>query len=653
MATVIDELVLRLGLDASQFTRGQDEFQRNLRKVQDETGTRGKEIEAAGNKMADAFRRVRNEVFALAASVFAIRGLREFAQEIIQNEAAIGRWAKVIGISTEDLSAWGGAAERAGGSMGATTGTLNGLMQQFQQFALTGQSQVVPYFRALGVQITDTEGKMRPMGDILLDLADKFHAMSPERAESFGTALGLDQGTINLLIQGRQAVEQLLEAQRRLGVVHKEDAEAGQALINNLLDLQQAVRDVGRAIITDLAPDIEHMLDGMRDWIVQNKEWVKTEIAEKIRAFSAYLQSIDWKAVGQGIHDFFSGINNVVTALGGWERVSEAIFALWVGSKFTGVIAAIALLGTRLLPITIAIAAIMAGWAAISAASENLNNPSGWSAQSPFWNGMSEEDQLKFTNSPASQKRAGTGGQSLVGQALDWATGGAPPAEGTPAGDVARQTHDFWRGRGGLTEEQTAGVLAGGVGPESGFNPNAVNPTSGAYGLYQYLGPRLTALRAQYGPNPTVEQQNEFALAEMAPGGTEAEAGRRLRSSRTAGESTAVMADQFERSGNPLAGLLRSRQAQAYVGRYDGSQPAGAGIARAPAAIPIPPLPPAAYNSSSNDNRNYSNNSSSSDTRVGQIVIQTQATTAEGIAKGIGPALERYSFALQSNSGLA
>jgi hypothetical protein len=227
MATVIDELVLRLGLDASQFTRGQDEFQRNLRKVQDETGTRGKEIEAAGNKMADAFRRVRNEVFALAASVFAIRGLREFAQEIIQNEAAIGRWAKVIGMSTEDLSAWGGAAERAGGTMGATTGTLNGLMQQFQQFALTGQSQVVPYFRALGVQITDTEGKMRPMGDILLDLADKFHAMSPERTESFGTALGLDQGTINLLIQGRQAVEQLLEAQRRLGVVHKEDAEAG------------------------------------------------------------------------------------------------------------------------------------------------------------------------------------------------------------------------------------------------------------------------------------------------------------------------------------------------------------------------------------------------------------------------------------------
>jgi hypothetical protein len=425
---------------------------------------------------------------------------------------------------------------------------------------------------------------------------------------------------------------------------------SGQALINNLLDLQQAVRDVGRAIITDLAPDIEHVLGGMRDWIVQNKEWVKTEIAEKIRAFRDYLQSIDWKAVGQGIRDFFSGINNVVTALGGWERVSEAIFALWVGSKFTGVIAAIALLGTRLLPITIAIAAIMAGWAAINAASENLNNPSGWSAQSPFWNGMSEEDQLKFTNSPASQKRAGTGGGSLAGRVLDWATGGAPPAEGTPAGAVAKEVHDHWI-KQGYSEVQVAGIMAN-IGAESGFNPNASGDNGTSYGLYQYHGDRLAALRQWAGTQtPSVQQQNDFAAMEMRT--SLAATGQRLRGETTPTGSTETFTSGFERPANPFAGLLRSRQAPAYVGRYDGSSPAGAGNARAPAAIPIPPLPPAAYNSSSNDNRNYSNNSSSSDTRVGQIVIHTQATTAEGIAKGIGPALERYSFALQSNSGLA
>ena len=125
------------------------------------------------------------------------------------------------------------------------------------------------------------------------------------------------------------------------------------------------------------------------------------------------------------------------------------------------------------------------------------------------------------------------------------------------------------------------------------------------------------------------------------------------RRERAGGVDEPFMADRFERSGNPFAGLLRSRQAQAYVGRYDGSSPLALGLRGRPAAIPIPPLPPAAYNSSSSDNRNYSNNSSSSDTRVGQIVIQTQATTAEGIAKGIGPALERYSFAFQSNYGLA
>jgi len=39
-----------------------------------------------------------------------------------------------------------------------------------------------------------------------------------------------------------------------------------------------------------------------------------------------------------------------------------------------------------------------------------------------------------------------------------------------------------------------AAVLAGNAQQESSFNPNAVNPTSGAYGLMQWLGPRRTAL---------------------------------------------------------------------------------------------------------------------------------------------------------------
>jgi hypothetical protein len=42
---------------------------------------------------------------------------------------------------------------------------------------------------------------------------------------------------------------------------------------------------------------------------------------------------------------------------------------------------------------------------------------------------------------------------------------------------------------------------------ESKLDPTIVNPSSGAFGIGQWLGPRLQALKAKYGDSPTADQQ--------------------------------------------------------------------------------------------------------------------------------------------------
>lgn len=69
----------------------------------------------------------------------------------------------------------------------------------------------------------------------------------------------------------------------------------------------------------------------------------------------------------------------------------------------------------------------------------------------------------------------------------------------------------------GLTPDQASGVAAG-IQAESGSNPNAVNPTSGAFGIGQWLGARQQALFAQYGSNPTLQQQLDFLVSELNGG---------------------------------------------------------------------------------------------------------------------------------------
>lgn len=348
MATILDALVVTLGLDASKFRAGQKTASADLTRTKEDANRAAKEIEASGKQAAEFFTRLRNEAIALFAIFVGASGLKDFIQGTVRAEASTGRMAKNLGMATEQLSAWEGAAQRAGGSADGMDGTMRGLTQQFQQFALTGESAVVPYFRALGVQLSDTTGQMRPMSDIMLDLADRFQRMTPQRANAFGAALGMDQGTINLLILGRKAVQDLLAEQQRLGVIREKDAQAGIKMQNSLLDLRQAMSRIGMTILTDLSPYLVGVMGHMTKWIEKNKDWLEQKIEEKIKQFGDWLKAIDWDKVGAGIESFITGLVKLLDAIGGPTRAIEWMLGLWAVSKLAPILFGVASLGTAI-----------------------------------------------------------------------------------------------------------------------------------------------------------------------------------------------------------------------------------------------------------------------------------------------------------------
>jgi len=75
---------------------------------------------------------------------------------------------------------------------------------------------------------------------------------------------------------------------------------------------------------------------------------------------------------------------------------------------------------------------------------------------------------------------------------------------------------EFFRNKG-LSEDQARGIAAG-IVAESGGNHMAVNPTSGAMGLGQWLGPRKRAVVAKYGENPSKDEQLEHLWSELTGG---------------------------------------------------------------------------------------------------------------------------------------
>lgn len=104
----------------------------------------------------------------------------------------------------------------------------------------------------------------------------------------------------------------------------------------------------------------------------------------------------------------------------------------------------------------------------------------------------------------------------------------------------------------GLTKEQAAG-LVGNFMIESGLNNTARNPSSGAYGIAQWLGPRKTALIQRYGNNPSLYQQLDFVWHELNT--THKKGLTALRNSKTADEAAANAFGYYEFSGGPQAAI--------------------------------------------------------------------------------------------------
>jgi hypothetical protein len=327
MPTIIDSLLVTLGLDDSNFTQGQKKASADLKRTKEDANSAAKQISASGKQAAEFFTKLRNEAIGLFSVFMGARGVKDFVQSITQGDAAVGRLAHNLDISTETLSAWEGAAERVGGSASGMDSSMQSLTSEIQNFALTGQSSVIPYFRALGVAVTDHNGKMRQVGDIYLDLADKFSHMDPARASAFGRHLGMDQGTINLLEQGRAGVAKLLEEQRKLGVVSEKDAENAQRLQKNFADLRQAFTSIGRTIVNELTPGIIELLKGWGQWLQANREWITINVAKWVRDAATEVK------------DFVVEVDAIVKSMGGWKTVSEEIFAVWATAKVVGLVA--------------------------------------------------------------------------------------------------------------------------------------------------------------------------------------------------------------------------------------------------------------------------------------------------------------------------
>ncbi len=304
--SVIDELLISIGLDAKEFAKGVDavrgkveNFATKAKEQFEAVGTQSKDSGAvsalsfsrAGERVkklgeaskeaaaaiADSFKGaapaielVRSKLGLLAATFGLVAGGAQTFSNYVDKSESLARLSTQLGVSVRELDAFGKAAEAAGGSAESIFASMK------------------TYFQQTG----------RPAEEVF-QLASKVEGMSRGAAQRFLQAQGVALDAIPIFLQGQKALDALMAKYRKTAFT-AQDSRNARAFKVAWMDFKIAAQDVGNVFVRLVLPGVTRLLDGLSGLV--------GIIRENARAFALL-------AVGFGLVFGLKNLNAIKNAI--------------------------------------------------------------------------------------------------------------------------------------------------------------------------------------------------------------------------------------------------------------------------------------------------------------------------------------------------
>lgn len=292
---VVDRLVMELGLEFGKFRSQAGEAERVNQKLKQSlegteqasddaaAGTKklGDETEKSGKKAkvsAKSFLEVATSVGRLFGSIMGSRALYVLANGVAKANDQLGFMQQRLGVSAESFTKMGNAAAMLGGDAASMQNAMQDINQSLQELAIMGDSAMLPFLNAMGVAAVDASGKIRDIDDVMLDMADSLSKMDPKQAYAIASAMGLDDGVANALIQGRDAMQEMIDLQGGLYTSTQEEINASRELNKEQAKLSAHWDGLKTMLGNALIPALTKLTQGAQgfvDFLMRNERTVK------------------------------------------------------------------------------------------------------------------------------------------------------------------------------------------------------------------------------------------------------------------------------------------------------------------------------------------------------------------------------------------
>lgn len=365
MATIIDSLVVTLGLDPSGFKKGQDEVKKGLNDTRKNADQTAKDMEAAGKRAASFFGSIRTELLALVGVTLSAQGIKTFITSMTSDLMRLGIESRALDISAKSLDGWERAATAAGSSAEKMAGTLGSFQKVLTQIR-TGSGQDDPLFGALAAFGGATGANFDYQNDnseaIMRKIAANWGKLSKDAQRRFGGMFGFDNATQQGLSNGS-----LVQDADRFAKISKATDEATKKALEfnrRLEEMKQNFSSAAQVLYEALIPYIERLIPLIEQFGV----WISTHGPEIDKFFS----------------DTAEEIGKVTDAVGGLENALKLLLVFVAGKWLLGMSSSIG--GVKGAMLALGRISLIAGLVELQKYAEQLEKKYSWLTDNPVTN---------------------------------------------------------------------------------------------------------------------------------------------------------------------------------------------------------------------------------------------------------------------------
>lgn len=324
-ATVIDALLVTLGLDTSQFRKGQQEVSDDLKKQREDAKNTAKEMAEQGKKAASFFSSIKTELLALTGVTVTAGGLISFVKSTTSGLMDLSIQSKALGLSARELDGWSKSAEAAGSSAEKISASLQGFQGAIQGARVGDYSSSIfgglAQLNALTGQNFDVWGQdASSLAKTSLDALRKIS--DPNLRRQVGLSLGFDDATLQRNQEGKFLPD--VDRLTKSSGITDASTKGAKEFTAAWAELNQNLETTKNQLYTFLIPyvrDFNVVLRDLSNWMKSHPE----EMKQKVDAFFGAIES------GAKMAD------KAAQEVGGWENAIKLLIGLKVATWVMGI----------------------------------------------------------------------------------------------------------------------------------------------------------------------------------------------------------------------------------------------------------------------------------------------------------------------------